>query len=513
MTTQLNQLQSSLERVARGFEDAPRRLTPYFSYRPHPKSEAKAQPAVQPKLTELPLPLHYALMAFIVDALMIVAGFFLLNSLRPVVLSASLPSAAVLQILAIAWMAVFTVHILYSVRQYSNLRREILKILWLAPQAQLLSMGLLYVLDWQLSLVALFQHSLLTVALLIGWRVLFVSYKHFQNSRRARLHRCVLVIGSRERVPQVISLLNQVSEEYLEIVGTISNDYDNENKHPVSDEFENELRDLMAERQVDDVVMAFNRKSDSVASEMLKLMRALPVQVYVLPAYMSASISPQTVNRMDDLVLVNMTESILRRTDLFLKRALDIAASLIAIILTSPIMAAVMIAIKLESPGPFLFVQERVGQDGELFKIYKFRSMRVGADKELDKVAEYDDSGRITNHKRESDPRITRIGRIIRKTSLDELPQLFNVLKGDMSLVGPRPELVRLVSEYEPWQQQRFKVKQGITGWWQVNGRSENPCHMSTHQDIEYIRQYSFLLDVQILIMTIPALLKGKGAF
>ncbi len=513
MTTQLKQLQNHIERVATGFENAPRQLTPDFSYRPLHKSEPEPQSASQPALTELPLPLHYALMAFMVDALMIVAGFFLLNSLGPVVLAASLPSVAVLSMLSFAWMVVFTVHILYSVRQYSNLKREILKILWLAPQAQLLSMGLLYMLDWQLSLMALFQHTLLTVALLIGWRVLFVSYKHVQMRRQTPAQRRVLVIGSRERIPQVISLLNKVSGERLEIVGTISNDYDYETSQTVSEELEANLRDLMADGQVNDVVMAFNRKSDAVASDLLKMIRALPVRVYVLPAYMSASISPQAVSRMDDLILVNMTDSILRRTDLFLKRALDVIVSLIAIILTSPLMAAVMIAIKLEAPGPFLFIQERVGQDGKLFKIYKFRSMRVGADKELDKVAQYDDTGRITNHKRESDPRITRTGRIIRKTSLDELPQLFNVLKGDMSLVGPRPELVRLVSEYEPWQEQRFKVKQGITGWWQVNGRSDNPCHMSTHQDIEYIRQYSFLLDVQILIMTVPALLKGKGAF
>ena len=119
----------------------------------------------------------------------------------------------------------------------------------------------------------------------------------------------------------------------------------------------------------------------------------------------------------------------------------------------------------------------------------------------------------LRNHKRPNDPRITRIGKLIRKTSLDELPQLFNVLRGDMSIVGPRPELIRLVDEYEPWQDQRFVVKQGITGWWQVNGRSKTPCHFSTHQDVKYINNYSFLLDMQILLMTIPSLLKGKGAF
>jgi exopolysaccharide biosynthesis polyprenyl glycosylphosphotransferase len=194
------------------------------------------------------------------------------------------------------------------------------------------------------------------------------------------------------------------------------------------------------------------------------------------------------------------------------KRIFDIVVSLLAIIAFSPFMAIIALAIKLTSPGPVLFKQERVGENGRIFRIYKFRSMVVNAEKLQHLVNEVTPEGK-TLHKRRNDPRITSVGRVIRKTSLDELPQFFNVLLGDMSLVGPRPELPWLVEMYEPWQHRRFEVPQGITGWWQINGRSDKPCHLNTDQDVYYIENYSFMLDIIILLKTVPALLKGKGAF
>jgi exopolysaccharide biosynthesis polyprenyl glycosylphosphotransferase len=202
----------------------------------------------------------------------------------------------------------------------------------------------------------------------------------------------------------------------------------------------------------------------------------------------------------------------LTQTERVIKRAFDITVSGLLILMALPVLAIVALAIKLTSPGPVLFLQERVGENGRLFKIYKFRSMVVDAEKLQDSVNETDSEGH-TIHKRRNDPRVTGIGRIIRKTSLDELPQLFNVLKGEMSLVGPRPELPWLVAQYEDWQYQRFNVPQGITGWWQINGRSDKPCHLNTDQDIYYVRHYSLWLDIKILALTLPALLKGKGAF
>jgi exopolysaccharide biosynthesis polyprenyl glycosylphosphotransferase len=200
------------------------------------------------------------------------------------------------------------------------------------------------------------------------------------------------------------------------------------------------------------------------------------------------------------------------RSERLAKRAMDILLSGIALFLAAPVMLMVIIAIKLESPGPVLFKQRRVGEGGKLFHIYKFRSMVVNAEALQTTVNKTTHDGK-TLHKHKDDPRVTRIGRIIRKTSIDELPQLLNILKGDMSLVGPRPELPWLVEQYEAWQRERFLVPQGLTGWWQVTGRSEKPCHLSTEDDLHYVRNYSLWLDIKIMLMTIPAMLKGKGAF
>ncbi|NJL56152.1 sugar transferase [bacterium] len=194
------------------------------------------------------------------------------------------------------------------------------------------------------------------------------------------------------------------------------------------------------------------------------------------------------------------------------KRAFDFSVALTVLLLILPVLAVIALAIKLDSEGPVFFKQVRIGENGKPFKMYKFRSMVVNAEKLQAQINQTDIDGN-TIHKMRNDPRVTRVGRIIRKTSLDELPQFINVLIGNMSLVGPRPELPWLVEEYEPWQRQRFAVPQGITGWWQVNGRSDKPCHLNTDQDIYYIQNYSFALDIKILLMTVPALVQGKGAF
>ncbi|HEY53424.1 MAG TPA: sugar transferase, partial [Caldilineae bacterium] len=195
-----------------------------------------------------------------------------------------------------------------------------------------------------------------------------------------------------------------------------------------------------------------------------------------------------------------------------IKRIFDLLVASVSLLILWPIMLVVAIAIKLDSPGPAILRQERVGENGRLFRVYKFRSMVQDADKLLAEVIQENEQGQIV-HKRRDDPRITRVGRFIRRTSIDELPQLFNVLKGEMSMVGPRPELPFIVSRYEAWQHKRFAVPPGITGWWQISGRSDKPMHLHTEDDLYYISHYSPLLDLQILWRTIGVVLKGKGAY
>lgn len=194
------------------------------------------------------------------------------------------------------------------------------------------------------------------------------------------------------------------------------------------------------------------------------------------------------------------------------KRIFDFLFSLSAIIILSPIFIIIAFAIKLDTRGPVFFSQNRNGYKGKIFKMYKFRSMDINAENKLEElVSKNEVSGNM--FKIRNDPRITKVGRFIRKTSIDELPQLFNVLKGDMSLVGPRPPIVREVLQYDSWHKLRLSVKPGLTGLWQVSGRSAIGFEEMCRLDLKYIRERSFFYDVKILIKTVPVLLGDSTAF
>ena len=194
------------------------------------------------------------------------------------------------------------------------------------------------------------------------------------------------------------------------------------------------------------------------------------------------------------------------------KRTIDIIGSLCGLILLSPLLVVVGMLIKLDSKGPIIFAQKRVGLNGREFKMYKFRSMVVNAEELKDKLKENNEmSGPM--FKMKDDPRITKIGKFIRKTSIDELPQLFNVLKGDMSLVGPRPSLPKEVKEFEPWMLKRLEVKPGLTCYWQVSGRNSIDFENWMKLDIKYVNERSLLLDVKLIFKTFFVLFGDKNAY
>ena len=193
------------------------------------------------------------------------------------------------------------------------------------------------------------------------------------------------------------------------------------------------------------------------------------------------------------------------------KRALDVFASLLGLILLSPILFIVVVMIKLDSKGPVIFKQKRVGLNGKEFYMYKFRSMVVNAEELKEKLAAQNEmSGPM--FKMKEDPRVTRVGKFIRKTSLDELPQLINVIKGDMSLVGPRPSLPNEVKEFEPWMLKRLDVKPGLTCFWQVSGRNDIDFEDWMKLDIKYVNEKSFFLDIKLILRTVLVLFGDKHA-
>ena len=199
----------------------------------------------------------------------------------------------------------------------------------------------------------------------------------------------------------------------------------------------------------------------------------------------------------------------------FLKRTVDITASAAALLLLSPVFLVTSLAIRKDSDGPAMFTQKRIGKDGKLFEIYKFRTMVPDADKKLFEMLEKDEKAREEyklNKKLKHDPRITKVGNFLRKTSIDELPQLINVLKGDMSLVGPRPYLPREKEDMGEYYNTIIESKPGITGLWQVSGRSNTTFEERLHFDEEYNEKKSFKYDMGLLVKTVGSVVKGDGA-
>jgi exopolysaccharide biosynthesis polyprenyl glycosylphosphotransferase len=196
----------------------------------------------------------------------------------------------------------------------------------------------------------------------------------------------------------------------------------------------------------------------------------------------------------------------------FLKGAFDRSAAAFGILLIAPVLLTLALAVKLSSRGPVFFRHQRVGRDGQPFSVLKFRSMVDGADKKFDTLLDQSE-GNAVQFKMKRDPRVTRIGAVMRRYSLDELPQLFNVLGGSMSLVGPRPHVTREVEQYGIDMRRRLLVKPGITGLWQVSGRSDLSWDDSVRLDVRYVENWSLTFDLMILSKTVGAVLRGSGAY
>lgn len=200
-----------------------------------------------------------------------------------------------------------------------------------------------------------------------------------------------------------------------------------------------------------------------------------------------------------------------KRRYCFFKRMMDIICSLIGLIALVPIFLIVAVAIKIESKGPIVFIQKRVGKDGKTFGIYKFRSMVVNAEELKDKLSDKNEiSGPM--FKMKEDPRVTKVGKFIRKTSIDELPQLINVLRGEMSLVGPRPSLPDEVMKFENWMMQRLSVKPGLTCYWQVSGRNDIGFREWMKLDVKYVEERSLLVDIKLIFKTFFVLFGDEHA-
>jgi len=275
-----------------------------------------------------------------------------------------------------------------------------------------------------------------------------------------------------------------------------------------------QLSDILADENVDvdTVFVALPNRQQEEIEESVRLCQLHGVHSRVVPDLLQLSLNRVEFNNMAGIPMLSVREVRISTFERLIKRAIDLTISLLLVIPVLIITGLIVLAIRLESPGPAFFWQERVGMKGKRFKMVKFRSMVVDAESQKEQLQQMNEaSGPIFKIK--NDPRLTRVGRIIRRLSLDELPQLYNVLRGEMSLVGPRPPLPEEVAEYQSWHMQRLEVKGGITGLWQVSGRSDLTFDEQCLLDIYYIENWSLSLDIRLMIQTIPYSLFGKGAY
>jgi exopolysaccharide biosynthesis polyprenyl glycosylphosphotransferase len=247
--------------------------------------------------------------------------------------------------------------------------------------------------------------------------------------------------------------------------------------------------------------------------DLIKNLHELTINIHIIPDLRDLIFINAGTTSLDTLPLITLKSPSLDPFQRLTKRAFDLALGSILIVLLTPLMLLIAIAIFVDEPGsPILFIQERVGEKRKRLKMIKFRTMKPRIGEKHTQTYQAKPLSAIA-HKREATQDVTRIGRILRRTALDELPQLFNVIKGEMSLVGPRPEMPWIVDKYENWQLKRFEIPPGITGWWQVTRAHDSLMHLSTDADLYYIQHYSLWLDIRILLMTIPAILRGRGSY
>ena len=363
----------------------------------------------------------------------------------------------------------------------------------------------------------IFIYAFVLIVFLLGFSRLLKNLVLVQLRERGIGVRRVLIVGAGETGRMVMRTIVAQPELGYQILGFIDDDPEKSNSE--IGRFKglgtiDNLRNLIQaeDSNIEEVIITlpwmYHRKIVNIMAQCERQ----NVTARLVPDLFQMSLSRVEIEDLNGIPLIGIREITFSRWGLIVKRAIDIIASATALIALAPLLGLIALAIMLDSPGPVLFRQTRVGKDGKTFTLHKFRSMRVGAEQEQDKLAERNEAtGPL--FKMRDDPRLTRVGKILRRFSLDELPQLLNVLRGEMSLVGPRPPLPKEVDEYQEWHKKRLEIAPGLTGLWQVSGRSDLTFDEMVLLDIYYIENWSPALDTIITLRTIPRVIFGDGAY
>jgi exopolysaccharide biosynthesis polyprenyl glycosylphosphotransferase len=414
---------------------------------------------------------------------------------------------------ALAFLALHVYDPARALRYLSDVQAVWSAVTW----ASLVFAGVAYLFFREFSRVLFFYFYLLDLAFLLGWRVILQWLLRLGLGRGLVKPRRVLVAGAGDVGQKLWRAMHAYRWTGLELVGYVDDDAAKQGKTcagcPVLGTLE-DVGAIVSQYAVDEVILALPPRAQRRARQAILALQEMPVNVRVVPDVFDLVFIRASVEEFAGIPLIGLREPVIEGPDRVMKRLFDLVVGGLALVLLSPLMLVAALMVRIDSPGPILLRQRRIGEEGRPFQMLKFRTMYVGAESEEQRLARETDQGPPTFAKQPDDPRITRVGHVLRRFSIDELPQLLNVLRGDMSLVGPRPELPWLVERYEPWHRKRFAVPQGMTGWWQINGRSDRADYtLRVEDDLYYIRNWSMWLDLRILWMTVGAVLRGEGAY
>jgi exopolysaccharide biosynthesis polyprenyl glycosylphosphotransferase len=461
---------------------------------------------------------NFAVISLFLDLLLIAIALFIATELRSPLsvlpFLQEIPNVKLPGILYFLFPVVWIINLLlfsvYDGRKNLEKSSEMASLLLGSLLAVISLAGILYLSYRHVSCFLFLMAVGLALILLVLWRV--IAHMIFRWRGIHIKARRVLILGAGSIGRKVGDQICRKPQFGLTLVGYLDDDI-----AILSNQMEllgplDATRKLVLVNQIDDVIISLPMGEHQRTTQIVCELQDLPIRIWVIPDYFALALHQARIEDLAGIPMLDLRAPALDEYQRMVKRGFDIVLSILLLPFILPIIAVIVVAIWLDDRGPVFYYTRRAGENGKVFTMIKFRTMVVNADKKLQEVMRKDSNGYLI-HKTEDDPRVTRIGRFLRRASLDEVPQLLNVLKGDMSLVGPRPELPEFVERYDLWQRKRFAVPQGLTGWWQINGRSDKPMHLHTDEDLYYVQNYSIWFDLYILFKTIWTVLYGRGAY
>jgi exopolysaccharide biosynthesis polyprenyl glycosylphosphotransferase len=426
---------------------------------------------------------------------------------------------------AILWPIIFNILSVYDGRRNESPWLELRNVFFAICFSMLALAGFLFLTYRDTSRVVILIFFVLDIFLLVGIRLVLWGYRRIWAAREKPFMHNVLIVGAGEVGRQAGEQVKKYAWAKLNLIGYLDDDPKKEgrayNKIPVLGRLD-QVVDIVKAQSIRDAIIALPIQSYATLIDICEKLQALSVRVHVIPDLFALSFPNSSLDGFGGIPVIDLGLASIQGMPRFAKRAFDIVVASLILVVISPLLLILALLIKLDSPGPVIYRQKRIGENGKPFTMLKFRSMYVDANPSIHReystrlIKENTEPRQLkkgkSGLKMKNDSRITRLGHFIRRTSLDELPQLINVVKGEMSLVGPRPSMPYELEVYQDWHKRRLEALPGMTGIWQVRARNRVSFDEMVRMDLDYIQHQSIWKDVWILLQTPLAALSARGA-